>query len=216
MTLNPFDNVVCPGNHVTHTLFACDSQTSCWGDQHHVQVDVSGLPGKESCPAPLKSLPPYFSCQRLLQVVAYMVVCDHRQDCADGSDEDFCVFSACQRGTETMCDNKQVSLEHGQGMLVIYIRNRICFGDLLLLLLHSCCYVTQPSAVNNATDSSDLIVQIPGTVYMAMLTYLVHIPLQELILRQSYLTSSVLGYPCLYRSLSPHSLISSTTVRSSN
>ena len=149
ITSNPFDNVVCPDGHVTHTLFACDSQTSCWADQHHVQVDLSGLPDKESCPAPLKPLPPYFSCQRHLQVVAYTVVCDHRQDCADGSDEDFCVFPACQPGTETMCNNKQVSIEHSLGMLVIYFRNWICFGDCLLLFLYSCGYETKHSELNN-------------------------------------------------------------------
>ena len=109
-TKPPIDHVTCPGGHVTHKLYACDAQASCWAERGHVQVDLRGSPGKRSCPAPVTPLPPSFSCQGGLQVVAYTVVCDHRPDCADGSDEDFCVFPPCQRGAEIACNNQQVSL----------------------------------------------------------------------------------------------------------
>ena len=110
MTQYPVDHVVCLEGHVTHALFACDARTSCWAERHHVEVDLTGSPVEGSCPAPVAPLPPYFRCQRGLQVVAYTVLCDHREDCADGSDEDFCVYPACQPSTEIMCNNKQVSL----------------------------------------------------------------------------------------------------------
>ena len=104
----PIDHVICLEGHVTHTLFACDAQTSCLAGRHYVEVDLSGSPGGGSCSAPMTPLPPYFRCHRGLQV-AYTVVCNHRQDCADGSDEDFCVFPACRPGTDITCSNQQVS-----------------------------------------------------------------------------------------------------------
>ena len=105
----PIDHVICPEGHVTHSLFSCETHYSCWSQRHHFQLDTSGLPSERSCPAPMTQLPPYFRCQSQVQVVAYTVVCDHRQDCADGSDEDFCQFPACRRDSDIMC-NKQVSL----------------------------------------------------------------------------------------------------------
>ena len=115
----PVDHVICPEGHVTHALFACDARTSCWAERHHVEVDLTGSPVEGSCPAPVAPLPPYFRCQRGLQVVAYTVVCDHREDCADGSDEDFCVFPACRPGTEIMCNNEQVGLVKRLDLLII-------------------------------------------------------------------------------------------------
>ena len=119
MTWYPADHVVCLEGHVTHALFACDAMTSCWAERHHVEVDLTGSPVEGSCPAPVAPLPPYFRCQRGLQVVAYTVVCDHREDCADGSDEGFCVFPACRPGTEIMCNNEQVSLVKRFDLLII-------------------------------------------------------------------------------------------------
>ena len=118
-TQYPVDHVVCPAGHVTHTLFSCDARTSCWAERHHVEVDLSGSPDEGSCPAPVAPLPPYFRCQRGLQVVAYTVVCDHRENCEDGSDEGFCVFPACRPGTEMTCNNEQVSPVERLGLLII-------------------------------------------------------------------------------------------------
>ena len=132
-TIHPFtDHMMCPEGHLTHTLFACEAQTSCWAERDHVQVDLHGSPGHESCPAPVTPLPPYFSCHRSLQVVGYTVVCDHRQDCTDGSDEGFCVFPACQSGVEITCNNKQVSLVQLSHLLFI------CSCDGVGLLLDCC------------------------------------------------------------------------------
>ena len=109
MTEYPTGRVMCPEGHMTHSQFACEAQTFCFAGRRQVPVDLTGSPADASCPAPLKPLPPYFRCQGRLQVVAYTVVCDHRQDCADSSDEDFCVFPACRPGSDIMCDNGQVS-----------------------------------------------------------------------------------------------------------
>ena len=40
--------------------------------------------------------------------VPYTLVCDHRLDCADGSDEDFCVFQPCTYTQSACKDEKQV------------------------------------------------------------------------------------------------------------
>ena len=78
-------HVVCPLGHVTHQFLACDSNTMCWGRSGDVT----------SCAAPLTLLPPSFECTNTVQHVPYTLVCDYRQDCIDGSDEDFCVHALC-------------------------------------------------------------------------------------------------------------------------
>ena len=48
----------------------------------------------------------WFQCRDNGGCVPYTLVCDHRQDCADGSDEDFCVFQPCDE-TQMACDDKK-------------------------------------------------------------------------------------------------------------
>ena len=105
--------VVCPSEHLTHSFLACDVVTSCWAEG---DVTVSlhsqswAVPTSQSCRALLvmASLPPSFSCQSKRQHVPYNVVCDHRRDCLDGSDETFCAFQPCQWDTQFQCLSKQV------------------------------------------------------------------------------------------------------------
>ncbi|KAK7469743.1 hypothetical protein BaRGS_00036225, partial [Batillaria attramentaria] len=92
--------VVCPDGHVTLTVFACDVQTSCWA-REQTDSDSWGVPSNSSCPAPMTSRPPMFACNSGVQHVPYSLVCDHRQDCKDASDEDFCDFAPC--GGDTQC-----------------------------------------------------------------------------------------------------------------
>ena len=82
----------CPSGHYTHQFLACDVRTGCWA------LDYS------SCDVDL-TLP--FACNNEFERVPYTLVCDHRADCNDESDEDFCVFSPCD-STQYSCDSKQV------------------------------------------------------------------------------------------------------------
>ena len=87
------DVVACPKGHVTHTLLACDLSSDCWLEQSGGHSARDGV----KCSAPLRPLPPSFGCRERGQYVPYTLVCDHRPDCFDSSDEDFCVFSSGDR-----------------------------------------------------------------------------------------------------------------------
>ena len=89
----------CPAGHVTHTFLACDVQSACGFAEDYV-----------TCAAPLSPLPPMFKCTCADETVPYSVVCDHRSDCKDSSDEDFCVFQACKGADRFRCSSHQVWL----------------------------------------------------------------------------------------------------------
>ena len=82
------DTISCPKGHVTHTFLACDLSSDCWLEPSGGHSARDGV----KCSAPLRPLPPSFDCRERGQRVAYSLVCDHRPDCFDGSDEHFCVF----------------------------------------------------------------------------------------------------------------------------
>ena len=91
----------CPNNSTTHPFLACDVKSACWGQFRRALF---------SCKAPLTPLPPMMTCSNGVQYVPYTLVCDHRPDCSDNSDEDFCVFPDCEAttGEQVDCGNKQV------------------------------------------------------------------------------------------------------------
>ena len=107
--------VTCRDGHVTHTFLACDLSTFCWADRDVVfshRPDSWALPTFQSCPVrpAMPSLPPSFQCGSVEQYVPYTLVCDHRRDCADGSDEILCTFLPCRGLAQFQCQNKQVCL----------------------------------------------------------------------------------------------------------
>ena len=107
--------VTCPSGHVTHIFLACDVFTLCWAG-HDVTFSARpefwALPTSQSCPTQpfVTSPPPSFLCGSEEQRVPYTLVCDHRRDCLDGSDETFCVSHPCQWPAQFECLNKQVRL----------------------------------------------------------------------------------------------------------
>ena len=103
----------CPTGHVTHALLVCDVSAFCWADSDvsfSLQAETWALPAPQSCPVQLgvTSLPPSFSCHADERHVPYSLMCDHRRDCLDGSDETFCKFTPCGRHFHFQCLNKQV------------------------------------------------------------------------------------------------------------
>ena len=83
-----FNTLSCPKGHLTHDFLACDLSSDCWLEQSAGHSARAGV----KCSAPLHPLPPSFGCREKGQFVPYTLVCDHRPNCFDGSDEDFCVF----------------------------------------------------------------------------------------------------------------------------
>ena len=91
-------HMTCPSGHMTHIFLTCDLQSTCWGRQAS-----SGI----ICEAPVRPKPPLFPCSDQFERIPYPLVCDHRPDCRDYSDENFCVFPECSAAS-FQCGNKQV------------------------------------------------------------------------------------------------------------
>ena len=111
-TSGPWRPVTCDRGHLTHVLLACDTSAACWagGDVTFSRhSDAWATPTSESCPVPVVlPLPPSFLCRLEAQRVTYSLVCDHRRDCLDGSDEVFCHFPPCVVHTQFQCRSSQV------------------------------------------------------------------------------------------------------------
>jgi hypothetical protein len=84
--------VPCPAGHFTHAFLACQAGSQCLSRD------------SETC-----ARTPTFSCASRAEHVPYTYVCDHKVDCSDGSDEDFCDFPPC-KGKMFDCGNKQVRI----------------------------------------------------------------------------------------------------------
>ena len=84
---------ICPNGHVTHDFLSCDPATDCSKD---VFVDT--------CETENGGVIPLFICEDGVQTLAFTLVCNHQEDCRDGSDEDRCVFEECEG---FLCDNLQ-------------------------------------------------------------------------------------------------------------
>ena len=101
--------ILCPKGHMTHVFLACDVQSDCWAEGYG-ELDNADVPSYAACPAQLTSLPPSFVCTDGEQHVPYTLLCDHRPDCQDRSDEDFCVFPPCTGNSLLQCSTtEQVS-----------------------------------------------------------------------------------------------------------
>ncbi|KAK7090136.1 hypothetical protein V1264_009977 [Littorina saxatilis] len=91
-----------------HTFLAKDAASNCWstGDVVNSVHCVTTEDGQHSCQTSVTRVVELYQCEKVDQQVPYSLVCDHRHDCQDSSDENFCVFPACSL-TEFECDNKQ-------------------------------------------------------------------------------------------------------------
>ena len=118
--------VECPDGHMTHVYLACDVHSACFALDSSTSV---------SCPAPLKPLPPSFTCNNGVQHVPYTLVCDHRSDCSDRSDERFCVFTPCNVTSQFECTNRQV----GYSSTVLFLPPLPLPANCHYFLMHSFC-----------------------------------------------------------------------------
>ncbi|KAL8570306.1 hypothetical protein ACOMHN_011327 [Nucella lapillus] len=86
-----FDNVtvvLCPEGHLTHDFLSCDPSTHC---QKHQYVAWCHTTHGGSMPT--------FACENGIRTLPFTLVCDHRPDCLDNSDEEFCVHKQCADST---------------------------------------------------------------------------------------------------------------------
>ena len=100
----PFPAVTCPIGHISHAFLACDAKSACF------PVSRGAGLRKHLCRAVGLNLPPpLFLCDSEVESVPYSLVCDHRHDCLDSSDENFCHVEPCGGSKAFQCTtSKQV------------------------------------------------------------------------------------------------------------
>ena len=125
--------VTCPAGHITHQFMSCDPLSLCWAR------DQQSVP---SCQTSLNPRPPMFTCTGETEHVPYSLVCDHRVDCRDHSDEDFCTYpeSLCH-GASFHCGNMQVDKP---SFLPVSVTLAVCRGPTSIHTL----YMFLPCTVN--------------------------------------------------------------------
>ena len=96
--------------HVTHCFLALDINSVCL--THDDVTDRGEIFWQSNrllslCWHSLKAMPVHFVCARSGDPLPYTLVCDHRQDCLNNDDEDFCVFPPCSGDTPLKCATSQ-------------------------------------------------------------------------------------------------------------
>ena len=103
----------CSAGHKAHCFLAVDAHSACWDDDNFVRVEEALSPATSSfCWHAMAKIPVHFLCFGQKDPLPYTLVCDHRQDCLDNSDEEFCVFPPCTGDTPLRCaSNQQVAYQ---------------------------------------------------------------------------------------------------------
>ena len=103
--------VSCQMGHLAHTFVVCHLPSACWAEDDvsfGSDRDFWDIPSYTTCLAPLSPLPPSYACASGDRV-PYTFVCDHRRDCSDSSDENFCQHPSCEQSLPLQCgDVRQV------------------------------------------------------------------------------------------------------------
>ena len=90
-------HTICSNRQVTLAFMPCQGSSR---DSFVISDDKLGSSRTSS---PFDQEAPSFLCSNSVQYVPYTLLCDHRQDCADNSDEDFCQFRPCSGTTPLQC-----------------------------------------------------------------------------------------------------------------
>ena len=90
-------HTICSNRQVTLAFMPCQGSSP---DSFVISDDKLGSSRTSS---PFDQEAPSFLCSNSVQYVPYTLLCDHRQDCADNSDEDFCQFRPCSGTTPLQC-----------------------------------------------------------------------------------------------------------------
>ena len=102
--------ITCPAGHITHCFLAVDVNSACWEPGDVIDKGTILLQQNRSlttCWHSLATLLVSFVCERSGDALPYTLVCDHRQDCWDNSDEEFCVFPLCSGRTPLKCSSRE-------------------------------------------------------------------------------------------------------------
>jgi hypothetical protein len=83
---------ICPKGHVTFFL-SCDPSMNCLTESYVYECETE--PGNRV---------PMFTCDKETVTIPFTLVCDHHDDCGDGSDEYRCMFQRCHGFA---CTNRQ-------------------------------------------------------------------------------------------------------------
>ena len=91
--------IFCPAGHTTHKFLACDLKSDCWANDDvslmMTSPDTWLVPPSSWCDVSSTTDAPFFVCTSRTEHVPFTLVCDHHEDCFDGSDEDFCDYLPC-------------------------------------------------------------------------------------------------------------------------
>ncbi|XP_070179106.1 G-protein coupled receptor GRL101-like [Littorina saxatilis] len=93
----PLPVLACQDEHVTFPFLPCQSPS--------LQVYLSD--NFTAIKKPVQEEIPSFTCDNGVQQVPYTLLCDHRQECSDNSDEDFCQFQPCSGSTPLQCGSSK-------------------------------------------------------------------------------------------------------------
>ena len=96
--------IICPAGHVTHAFLSCDPKSHCGQAECFFSKGPRDRRDALSVSQNTAMMVAMYSCSGDKIEVSYSLLCDFRQDCADKSDESFCVHSLCQ---ELSCTNGQ-------------------------------------------------------------------------------------------------------------
>ena len=96
--------IICPAGHVTHAFLSCDHKSHCGQAECFFSKGPRDRRDALSVSQNTAMMVAMYSCSGDKMEVSYSLLCDFRQDCADKSDESFCVHSLCQ---ELSCTNGQ-------------------------------------------------------------------------------------------------------------
>ena len=100
-------SINCRDKHRTYEFLACDLESDCLKNDVLLRTspDALTIPTSAWCDTSSTTDELYFLCSSRSERVPFTLVCDFREDCTDGSDENFCVHPPCSKEKQVPCGN---------------------------------------------------------------------------------------------------------------